>query len=110
MKKSGQKQKKKVLYTIKGKKFYSLDGMPLPELKKHAEWIHPDLHEFCNLSENDKIFMKGIAGERQFQNLVDKLSDFKPLTKKEKKLAEKYYGTPLRLPFFDEELADSSSE
>ena len=67
-----KKQKRKVLYTINGKKFYSLDGMPLSKLKNHAEWIHLDLWPECGLSELEKNLIKGIAKEREFQRICEK--------------------------------------
>ena len=79
-----KKQKRKVLYTIEGKKFYSLDGMPLSKLKNHAEWIHPDLWPECGLSELEKNLIKGIAKEKEFQRICEKAGK-KPLTKREEK-------------------------
>ena len=81
-----QKQKKKVLYTIQGKQFYSLDGIPLQDLKNHAEWIHPDLRASRNLSPEDIDWMDAIAREREFQRICDKATSFKPLTEREVKI------------------------
>ena len=76
-------EKTKVLYTIKRKKFHSLDGIPLHELKNHAEWIHPDLRAKCGLTFDDIDWMDAIAREREFEKIKDLLEAGKTLTKKQ---------------------------
>ena len=78
-------EKTKVLYTIKGKKFRSLDGIPLHELKNHAEWIHPNLRAKCGLTFDDIDWMDAIAREREFEKIKDLLEDGKPVTEKQLK-------------------------
>ena len=80
-------QKKQVLFTIKGKKFSSLDetNLILQDLKFHAEWIHPSLRKECEVTDEESEWMDAIARERHFQKAIDRAQAGKTLTKKKNK-------------------------
>ena len=76
--------KKKILFTINGKKFSSLDETNL--ILQDAEWIHPDLKNACQVTDKEFEWMDAIARERDFQKAVDRAQAGKTLTKKQIKL------------------------
>ena len=77
--------KKQILFTIKGKKFSSLDetNLILQDLKFHAEWIHPSLRNQCQVTADESEWMDSIAKEREFEKIKNMAESGKPLTRKQ---------------------------